>query len=109
MKPPLNLFQDIPEAISKEVVVELLKSEPVRIERIVSQGQFSPHGFWYDQKEHEWVTVLSGKAVLQLEGQEKAVTLGPGDTLYLPPHQKHRVEWTDPLQPTVWLTVFWKS
>ncbi len=107
---PVNLFQDNWKVTDQEEsFYELFKNESVRIERIVSQGQCSPPGFWYDQDEHEWVAVLSGKAVLQIEGKDKPVTLGPGDTLFLPAHVKHRVEWTDPLQPTIWLGVYWHS
>lgn len=108
MDPLFNLFQNIPNATDEESVREILKHPSVRIERIVSHGQASPPGFWYDQEEHEWVALLSGQAMMHVEGQYAEVNLGPGDTLYLPAHIKHRVEWTDPLQPTIWLAVFWK-
>lgn len=109
MKNHPNLFSDIPKAERKESVSDLVRNPTVRIQRIVSRGQISPPGFWYDQDEHEWVALLSGRAVLRIEGKEKEVELRPGDTLVLPAHVKHRVEWTDPVQPTVWLAVFWKS
>jgi hypothetical protein len=32
------------------------------VERIVSLGQVSPPGFWYDQAEGEWVLVLASAA-----------------------------------------------
>lgn len=103
------LLSNIPEAQKSEAVWEILKDHSVRIERIVSQGHVSPPGFWYDQEEHEWVVVLSGQARVTIEGQQDAVTLAPGDALHLPAHIRHRVEWTDRLQPTIWLAVFWKS
>jgi cupin 2 domain-containing protein len=31
--------------------------------------------------------------------------LGPGDFVYIPAHQRHRVEWSDPQQATIWLAV----
>jgi cupin 2 domain-containing protein len=31
--------------------------------------------------------------------------MGPGDHVHIPAHRRHRVEWTDPAQPTVWLAV----
>lgn len=77
------------------------------MERIVSRGQHSPIGFWYDQDEHEWVAVLAGKAELQIDGQEDPVVLNPGDTYYIAAHVKHRVAWTDPHNDTIWLAVFW--
>jgi len=102
-----NLFAEIPENLDQELVEELLRNRSVRIERIVSRGQSSPPDFWYDQAEHEWVVVLAGKATLNIEGQSEMM-LGPGDSLHLPAHTRHRVEWTDPRQDTIWLAVFWK-
>lgn len=90
-----------------EQVRELLSREDIRIERIVSRGHSSPPGFWYDQKEHEWVMVLEGRARLLFAGGEAAIQLGPGDHIDIPAHTKHRVVWTDPDQNTVWLAVFY--
>jgi len=107
MKTSQNLFADIPEYLDHELMSEMLRDRSVRIERIVSRGQSSPPDFWYDQAEHEWVVVLAGKARLTIEGQPE-ISLGPGDTLHLPAHTRHRVEWTDPQQNTIWLAMFWK-
>ena len=90
-----------------EVIETLLTTPAVRIERITSHGDASPAGFWYDQGEHEWVTVISGRARLAFE-TGPAVELGPGDHVNIPAHVRHRVEWTDPDQPTVWLAVFYR-
>ena len=106
---PRNLFQDIPDHLDQELVERLLAHDSFRIERIVSRGHVSPPKFWYDQDEHEWVSVLTGKAQLQIEGEKNLVTLGPGDTYVLPAHTKHRVAWTEPTYDTIWLAVFWKS
>jgi cupin 2 domain-containing protein len=103
-----NLFANIPEHFDQELTSEVLRDRSVRIERIVSRGKASPPDFWYDQAEHEWVVVLKGMATLNIEGQNEMM-LGPGDTLYLPAHTRHRVEWTDPQQNTIWLAVFWKD
>lgn len=105
----INLFQDIPEELNQELVEKLIEHDSFRMERIVSRGHVSPPGFWYDQDEHEWVTVLAGKAQLEIVGEKALVTLGPGDTFNLPAHTKHRVVWTDPNQGTIWLAVFWRS
>ncbi len=101
-----NLFADIPGNLAHEWVEELQRTGQVRIERIVSRGQSSPVNFWYDQAEDEWVTVLAGKAILEIEGQSKMM-LGVGDALHIPAHTRHRVEWTDPQHNTIWLAVFW--
>jgi len=99
-----NLFADLPAKADEEVLDDLLKRPGVRIERIVSTGQASPPGFWYDQDWDEWVVVLAGSAGLAIEGHAE-ITLGPGDTVNLPAHTRHRVAWTDADEPTVWLAV----
>jgi cupin 2 domain-containing protein len=76
-----------------------------RIERIVSTGQASPPGFWYDQDWAEWVVVLAGSARLLIEGEAEPRILAPGDYLEIPPHVRHRVEWTDGAESTIWLAV----
>ena len=102
-----NLFTNIPAAGLEEVVEKLLATKSVRVERIVSHGHRSPAGFWYDQDQREWVVVLSGLARLQFE--EDAVELKPGDYIDIPAHKRHRVEWTTPDEPTIWLAVFCDS
>jgi cupin 2 domain-containing protein len=44
-----NLFADLPADMAQEQFSALLRAACVRIERIVSHGQASPPGFWYDQ------------------------------------------------------------
>lgn len=102
-----NLFDDLPAILPEEITQTLLVAEGLRIERIVSTGQASPEGFWYDQDEHEWVVLLSGSAGLEIQG-EGVCSLNPGDFMLLPAHQKHRVAWTDADRPTVWLAVFFR-
>jgi cupin 2 domain-containing protein len=79
-----------------------------RVGRVVSFGQASPTGFWYDQAEGEWVLLLAGAARLRFAEEDEARLLGPGDWLEIPPHRRHRVDWTDPATPTVWLAVFYQ-
>ena len=55
-----NLFADPPPNLPEEISTTLLEASDVRIERIVSHGQCSPDGFWYDQDQAEWVLVLKG-------------------------------------------------
>lgn len=104
-----NLFANLPIDLSTEVTESLLNSPVVRIERIVSQGQSSADGDWYDQEENEWVVVLQGKAQLRFEDDNQLLDLEPGDYLNIPAHRRHRVEWTASDQPTVWLAVFHPS
>lgn len=102
-----NLFQDIPGELPEELLTVLAENDNVKIERIVSDGQCSPEGFWYDQEQHEWVLLVSGSAVLTIEqdaGVER-IELAPGDYLLIPAHQRHRVESTSQTEKTIWLAV----
>jgi len=100
-----NIFLDVPRSPLDEQVTVLLDAPHVRIERIVSAGQASPPGFWYDQERDEWVILLAGSAGLLIEGEAQPRRLGPGDHLHLPAHKRHRIEWTDPDRATIWLAV----
>ena len=107
MKPVVqNLLHNLPDASAEERTDILLRTPNSRLERIVSCGQASPDGFWYDQRQAEWVMVLEGKARLAIEADKQEHELGPGDSIYLPAHCRHRVTWTDPNQNTVWLALF---
>jgi len=100
-----NLLADLPATLAVEDLRTLLTTSGLRIERIVSTGQTSPPGFWYDQDWAEWVLLLTGQAALLIEGEAKPHVLTPGSYLHLPAHCRHRVEWTSTDTPTVWLAV----
>lgn len=101
-----NLFVGIGVADSPaEQFEELLSRSGFRVERIVSRGQASPPGFWYDQDVGEWVVLLSGAAELQFENEAESRRMVPGDWVNIEAHRRHRVNWTDPSQPTVWLAI----
>lgn len=100
-----NLFREFPAALPNELFETLVSSSAVRIERIVSAGQASPENFWYDQMNDEWVLVVAGSAGLRFEGSEEVLALKPGDWINIPAHKKHRVEWTDANEKTIWLAV----
>ena len=102
---PQNVFADLPHDDATEELRELLKRPGLRIERIVSSGQASPPGFWYDQPHGEWVCVLRGEASLRFESEDQSILLKAGDYLDIAPHRRHRVEWTHPDEPTIWLAI----
>jgi cupin 2 domain-containing protein len=106
---PANLFAGIPSDLPEEAFLTLLAATGLRIERVVSHGHASPDGFWYDQDEHEWVIVLRGAASLRFEGDPQAVPMRVGDTIQIAAHRRHRVEWTTPDEPTVWLAVHYQT
>jgi cupin 2 domain-containing protein len=103
----VNLFAALPDARAAEAVDTLLNRPGLRIERIVSEGQANPPGFWYDQEEGEWVLLLAGAASLRFADEPEPRRLSPGDWLDIIPHRRHRVDWTDPARPTVWLAIFY--
>ncbi|MDD5249112.1 MAG: cupin [Rhodocyclaceae bacterium] len=103
-----SLFSGIARESDAEQFDELLHRPSARIERIVSSGQCSPPGFWYDQDEGEWVVLLAGAARLLIEGEPSPRLLRPGDWVNLPPHCRHRVEWTAPGQETLWLAIHYR-
>ncbi|WP_437190751.1 cupin domain-containing protein [Planctomicrobium sp. SH527] len=106
---PVNLFEGVPTSLTVEQVDQLLQSGRTRIERIVSTGQASPDGFWYDQEEEEWVMVLKGSAKIQFQKDQRVVTMHEGDSIFIPAHCLHRVDWTSPDEPTIWLAIFFQK
>ena len=100
-----NLFCNLPELGHNEEFTELLRRPGLKIERIVSQGHASPPGFWYDQPHPEWVLVLAGEAGLRFEDEGSVRVLSRGDFIDIAPRRRHRVDWTHPSEPTIWLAV----
>ena len=100
-----NLFAGLPARLPDELVEVLTSGPGVRVERIVSHGHASPADFWYDQAQVEWVVLLSGAARVGFADETAPVELVPGDWVVIPAGRRHRVEWTTPDGPTVWLAV----
>ena len=100
-----NLLTAVEQDGGAEFVEVLAQGRRVRIERIVSAGQASPPGFWYDQPDDEFVVLLAGAAVLGFEVGDRSISLAPGDWVEIPAHIRHRVESTQARPPTVWLAV----
>ena len=100
-----NIFSGIQKQAPEEVLETILQTGQFKIERIISNGHSTAEGEWYDQDKCEWVLVVKGTAGLLFEGSNKTVTMKTGDYINIPEHQKHRVEWTDPEEETIWLAV----
>lgn len=101
-----NLLAGLPQTpLSDERFDPIADRAGVRIERIVSTGQRSPDGFWYDQPSDEWVTLLLGRARLRLAAEPAVRELAPGDWVLIPAGCRHRVEWTSVEPPAVWLAI----
>jgi len=98
-----NLFADLRPDLGAEQAVQLLSRPGLKIERIVSTGQASPPGFWYDQPQAEWVLLLRGEASLAFEDEPAPRSMKAGDFVDIAAHRRHRVESTAAL--TLWLAV----
>ena len=81
----------MPTCLGEEEIAALADLPGARIERIVSTGQASPPGFWYDQDHAEWVVLLSGSAGLWIEDEDAPRILRPGSYVEIPAHARHRV------------------
>ena len=103
----VNLF-DLPDPLPQdEEFRDLVPGRAVKIERIVSSGQTTPKGTWYDQDRDEWVAVIQGEAVLEFENGDR-LRLARGDHTLIPAHTRHRVDYTSRTPPCIWLAVFGK-
>ena len=100
-----NLPRKLP---STELFETLIDHDKVLIERVISTGQITPEGEWYDQEREEWLIVLQGEGELSYQ-DGSFVKLTSGDYLYIPAHTKHRVEYTSTKPPCIWLTIFFDS
>ena len=94
-----NLFTDAEPPADGERFETLLALRNLSIERIVSSA--SPEPVDYQQAQDEWVLLASGEATLLVAGER--VELRPGDYLFLPAGQRHRVLRTAP--GTIWLAL----
>jgi cupin 2 domain-containing protein len=54
----MNIFKQIPENLKDELFEDIIKTDNLKIERIISYGHTSPKSGWYESKENEWVIVL---------------------------------------------------
>lgn len=87
-----------------EITKILEKGKYFRIEKIMSNCSSSEKGFWYDQKEDEFVMIIEGEARLNIEGRINIMK--KGDYIFIKKHTKHRVEATT--ENCLWLCIFLK-
>ena len=50
-----NIFQLPLDLPNLEIFEKIISTEKIKIERIISTGQTTPSGEWYDQETDEWV------------------------------------------------------
>ncbi len=94
----MNLF-DYTVPVTGETFTPLLTHKNITINRIVSADTLKVKT--YIQEEDEWVILIEGEAILQIEEKERK--LSKGDSLLIPAKTPHKVLHTQ--QGTLWLTV----
>ena len=104
-----NLFSEIPAKVSEEIFEDIIANRHFKLERIVSNGNATPEGQWYDQDMDEWVILLAGEAGLFFENETDVRILKPGDYLHIPAHARHRVAWTKENEKTIWLAIHFRN
>ena len=90
----------------EEDISPLVQTPNLRLEHIVSRGQTSPRGFWYDQMDPEWVLLLRGSAALEFDGAGM-LDLRAGDSLTIPARQKHRV--AEVSEDALWIALHFRE
>ncbi len=103
-----NLFVPHVPQSANEDFEDLARGREFTLQRIVSTGQTTPPGEWYDQDTEEWVVLLAGAAVLRFADRDELMTLKPGDHIRIPAHCRHRVEHTADAEETVWLALHYR-
>ena len=94
-----NLFADALPPQEGERFETLLEHRNLVIERIVSSSAITPTE--YVQPQDEWVVLLTGEAVLEVGGEDRA--LQAGDHLFLPAGMPHTVKRVS--AGAIWLAV----
>ena len=102
-----NIFRLPNNLINQEIFETIINCKNLKIERIISTGQTTPEGTWYDQEQDEWVILLQGESRL-LFSDNSSIHLTSGDYLLIKAHSKHRVEYTSIDPPCIWLAIHGK-
>lgn len=99
-----SIFVHHADDFSKELFFPIIDNNSFLIEKIVSNGHFTPDNEWYDQDRAEWVILLTGSAEIIFD-DNSMIDLVPGDYILIPAHKRHRVVKTDPYKESVWLAI----
>ncbi|MDO5725658.1 MAG: cupin domain-containing protein [Tissierellia bacterium] len=97
----MNLYDEIEVLAGEERVSKLFENEKILIEKINSNC--APSGP-YNQEQDEWIVLIRGAAVIELEGEK--IALEKGDSFFIAKNRAHKVLKTT--DDALWLTVFIK-
>lgn len=100
-----NIFKNLPDSSKGEIFQDIIDNHNFKLESIVSSGQATPDGEWYDQPNDEWVLLLQGSGVLIFEDESESCRMNPGDHILISAHKKHRVEETDKNGKSIWIAL----
>lgn len=100
-----NIFKNIDRRRVEEIFETLYEKPGIKIERIVSTGQSTPEGEFYDQATDEWVVLLTGSAELSYPDTGERLRLTAGEYVFIPARRRHRVESTSSDPACVWIAV----
>ena len=106
MLPVITHLLPAPAGHGEEEIAPLIQTPSLNLEHIVSKGQASPRGFWYDQMDPEWILLLRGTATLDF-GDAGMLDLRAGDSLTIPAHAKHRVDKVS--EDAVWVALHFRD
>lgn len=96
----MNIYEIIEPENGLETFVTLHQTKTLKIE--VIRSRLTLPGEMYDQNEDEWVVLIRGSAILEVEGTLHHFIAG--DTLLLARHTRHRVLSTS--DDALWLGIF---
>jgi cupin 2 domain-containing protein len=104
-----NFFKNEKLPLGEEEIFQtIFEASDLQIEKIISKGQVTPRGKWYDSNRSEWVVLLQGKASLVMENG-RTIHLSSGDYLTIPAGLKHRVTYTSSQPVCLWLAVHFQK
>ena len=103
----LNIFEEIPKNLQEELFEDIISTDELKIERIVSDAHTSPKSGWYESEFNEWVIILQGEAILLFDDKDD-IHLKIGDYFNIKALQKHKVSWTSKETQTIWLAIYYK-
>ncbi|OPL15056.1 MAG: hypothetical protein AVO34_00680 [Firmicutes bacterium ML8_F2] len=98
----INLYEINKQSDNKVLLEVLVSGGRIAIGQIVSTGQASAEGFWYEQKQDDWIALFQGQARLSWDD---GIKIGI-DSRRLYPHptrEKHRGDYTSREPPFIWL------
>jgi cupin 2 domain-containing protein len=84
---------------------DIVEGKSFILEHIISNGEVSEEGFWFDQRRKEWAALIQGEATLEFE--DGILELVAGDSVIFEPHQKHRI--TKTTVDAVWIAVHFEE